>query len=93
MFRLYCMDPRKKIEHNLSYILVPIKKFCKTEGDVMKLITKITKDIEQKKDLNDFKILKEIKPGLGKAIVNSILLEPNVHGIGFSFNKLRDYLK
>jgi hypothetical protein len=36
---------------------------------------------------------KELKPGLGKAIVKSVILEPNFNGLGFSFNKLKDYLK
>ena len=31
--------------------------------------------------------------GVGRAIVDSIILEPNFSGIGFSFNKLKDYLK
>ena len=93
IFRQYLDDHNKKIEHDLSYILIPIKKFCKTEADVMKIVTKITTDVEKKSDLNDFKVLKELKPGIGKAIVKSILLEPNFQGIGFSFNKLREYLQ
>ncbi len=59
----------------------------------MKLVTKITTDVEKKRDLKEFKILKELKPGIGRAIVKSILLEPNFQGIGFSFNKLREYLQ
>jgi hypothetical protein len=93
IFRLYLVDQSKKIEHDLRYILIPIKKFCKTESEVMRLITKITTDVEMKRDLSEFKILKELKPGIGKAIVKSILLEPNIQGIGFSFNKLSEYLK
>ncbi len=92
IFRRYLEIPDKKREHDLRYILIPIKKFCKTEADVMNLITKITSDIEGKRDFKDFKICKELKPGIGKAIVNSILLEPNFYGVGFSFNKLKGYL-
>lgn len=83
----------KKVDKDFSYILVPLKKICKTETDVLDLIRKITKDIEAKKDLNNFQIKKELKPGLGKAIVKSVILEPNISGLGFSFNKLKDYLK
>ena len=93
IFHQYLINPTKKIEHDLSYILIPIKKCCKNEADVMKLVTKITTDVEKKRDLKEFKILKELKPGIGRAIVKSILLEPNFQGIGFSFNKLREYLQ
>lgn len=65
----------------------------KTETDVLDLIRKITKDIENKKDLADFQIKMELKPGLGKALAKSVILEPNINGIGFSFNKLKDFLK
>lgn len=93
IFREYMVNPDKKKEHDLRYILIPIKKLCKTESDVMNLVTKITNDIEMKKDFKDFRICKELKPGIGKAFIKSIRLEPNIHGIGFSFNKFAEYLK
>jgi len=92
IFRQYLDDPDKKILHDLRYILIPIKKFCKTEADVMKLVTKITDDVEKKKDFKDFKILKELKPGIGRALVKSLVLAPNFHGIGVDFIKLKNYL-
>lgn len=82
-----------KSNKDFSFILIPIRKICKTETDVIGLIQSVCSDIEQKKDLNDFKVKKELKPGIGNAIVKSIILEPNVSGIGFSFSKLKDYLK
>ena len=33
------------------------------------------------------------KKGIGGAIANSIMVEPNFAGVGFSFNKFRDYFK
>lgn len=92
-FREFSDLGRKKMNKDFCYILIPLKKCCKTETDVLDLMRKVTKDIESKKDLADFQIKKELKPGLGKAIVKSVILEPNFNGLGFSFNKLKDYLK
>ncbi len=78
---------------DLSLILIPLKKFCKTTTDVVNAMIEITRDISEKKDLKEFKIAKELKPGIGKAIVKSIVLEPNVAGIGFSFNKMIEQLR
>jgi hypothetical protein len=92
-FREFSDLGNKKVDKDLSYILIPLKKFCKSETDVLNLLNKIITDIEKKKDLDDFQVKKEIKPGLGRAIVKSIILEPNFAGLGFSFNKLKDFLK
>jgi hypothetical protein len=78
---------------DFSFIIIPLKKLCKNETDVVTLIKNLFQDIESKKDLSQFKIQKELKPGLGKAIVKSVILEPNISGIGFSFNKLKNFLK
>ncbi|MHA6248904.1 hypothetical protein ACXYMU_13255 [Pontibacter sp. CAU 1760] len=73
---------------DLKLILIPLKKFCNTTTDVVNALIKITNDIKSGKDLNDFKVAKELKPGIGKAIVEGVLLEPNFYGVGFSFNKM-----
>ncbi|EDU3846309.1 hypothetical protein CBJ89_003396 [Salmonella enterica subsp. enterica serovar Essen] len=78
---------------DLKLILIPLKKFCTNTTEVISLIGRVFSDIESKKDLSDFRIAKEIKKGIGSAIVDSIILEPNISGIGFSFNKLINYLR
>lgn len=78
---------------DLRLILIPLKKFCKTTSNVVDALIKITQDIKEKKDLKDFHVAKELKPGIGKAIVRGIILEPNIGGIGFSFNNMIDALK
>jgi len=82
-----------RIEENkddIKLILVPFKNFCKTTSDVITLIEKIFNDIIAEKDLSEFRIAKEMNKGIGKAIVDSIILEPNFSGLGFSFNKLTE---
>jgi hypothetical protein len=80
-------------DDELKFILIPLKKFCTTTTEVVSLIDKLFNDIKEKKDLNDFRIAKEINKGFGMAFVDSLILEPNFNGIGISFNKLADYFK
>lgn len=79
------------IEKDLKMILIPLKKFCKTTSEVVDLIEKVFNDIKNQKDLNDFRIAKEMKRGFGKALVDAVILEPNIGGFGFNFNKLIEY--
>lgn len=81
------------VEDNLKLILIPLKKFCNTTTDVATLIDKIFRDIKDKKDLSDFAVEKEMKKGIGGAIVDGIVLKPNIYGIGYDFNNLINYLK
>ena len=80
-------------DDDYKMILIPLKKFCNNTTEVIDLISQIISDIKDKKDLSKFKIAKELKKGVGKAIVDSIILEPNIQGIGFSFNKLKTFFK
>ncbi len=77
---------------DLKLILVPLRKFCTSTTEVVNLITKLFIDIEEGLDLSNFRVAKEVKKGIGSAIVDSIILEPNIAGIGFSLNKLKEYL-
>lgn len=80
-----------KVETNLKMILFPLKKYCKDSSDVISLIQKIFSKIKNGADLDDFKIIREKKKGIGGALADSIILEPNFAGVGFSFNKLINY--
>lgn len=80
-------------EDNLKLILFPLRKYCKNTTEVVDLIQKIFADIKEEKDLDDFSVSKEKKKGVGGAIVDSIILEPNFAGMGFSFNRLINYFK
>ncbi|SDF58942.1 hypothetical protein [Epilithonimonas hungarica] len=83
----------EEIENDLKMILIPLKKFCQTTTDVTELISKLFNDIRQQKDLNDFKIAKEVKKGFGKALADSLILEPNFNGLGIDFKKIIEYFK
>lgn len=83
---------RENPKTELKFVLIPIKSCCKTTTEVASLIDKLFNDVKAKKDLSDFRISRELKKGVGKALVDSIILEPNFSGIGFSFNKLISYI-
>jgi len=48
-------------------------------------------DIESGKDLSEFRIAKEAQKGIGSAIVDALILEPNISGVGFNFKKLGSF--
>jgi hypothetical protein len=83
---------RKENDDRFKFILIPLRKLCQKSTDVMPLITSIFRDIQNKKDLKDFVVQKELKPGIENALVNSLILEPNFHGIGFSFKRFKEFL-
>ncbi len=82
-----------RVEEDLKLILIPLKKFCKTTTDVAVLIEKLFNDIKDQKDLNEFRIAKQVKKGFGRAVADSIILEPNIGGLGFNFNNLLEYFR
>ena len=57
------------------------------------MIEKVFLDIEAGRDLAEFQVAKEVRKGIGVALVDSVILEPNISGIGFNFNKLWGFLR
>jgi len=82
---------RESKDGELKLILIPLRKFCSNTSEVVSLVEKLFSDITEGKDLSDFKIAKEAQKGVGSAIVDALILEPNISGIGFSFKKLGSY--
>ena len=74
-------------------ILIPLRRHCKNTTQVVELIQDIFSKIKQGKDLDNFNVIKQKKKGIGGALVSSIILEPNIAGIGFSFDKLINYFR
>ena len=63
-------------------ILIPLKKYCKTSTEVISLIIQIFKDIKEEKELKKFSIIKEMKKGIGKRLLDGVILQPNFNGVG-----------
>jgi len=92
-FRKRASNENDKAESNLKMILFPLKKYCKDTTEVVSLIQQIFSSIKLGKDLDNFGVADEKKKGIGGALANSIMLEPNFAGMGFSFNKFINYFK
>ncbi|MNU20678.1 hypothetical protein D3C71_89270 [compost metagenome] len=94
---MYFLD-RNNIEDNDKNIpedklvFIEIGKVCKTPQDVLKIIEKVFQDIKDKKEIKDFKVKKELKGGFGKILNDTIILEPNIGGIGININNLFRFL-
>jgi hypothetical protein len=78
----------RNFDKDLKLILIPLKKFCNSTTEVVELVEKLFNDIIQKKDLKDFRVSRESKKGFGLALVDSLILEPNIAGVGFNFNNM-----
>lgn len=73
-------------------IFLQIGKVCESPQDVVKLLEKIFQDIQNKKEIKEFKLKKEFKGGIGKILNDTIILEPNIGGIGVNLNNLFRFL-
>jgi hypothetical protein len=67
-----------------ALLLIPLKKVCKTSQDVADLIEQIFRDIRAHEPLTSFRVVKEMSRGRGGALVNALVLEPNIAGIGIN---------
>jgi hypothetical protein len=70
-----------------AMLLIPLKKTCQTAQDVADLIQKVFRDITAKKPLSEFQITREMRKGMGRSLVDAIVLEPNVAGMGVDVKK------
>ena len=71
-----------------SLLLIPLKKACQSPEEVVNMIQRVFADIRDKKELSNFRVIKEMHKGVGRAIVDAVVLEPNFSGVGFNFKKL-----
>lgn len=75
-----------------SLIFIEIRKVCESPQDVIKLLENIFKDIQEKKELKNFKVKKKLKSGVGKFLNNALILEPNIAGVGVNINNIYKFL-
>lgn len=76
-----------------KFVFLEIRKICQRPQDVVALLEKIFQDIRDKKAIQDFKVKKELKGGVGKILNDALILEPNIGGIGINLNNLFKFLK
>jgi hypothetical protein len=76
-----------------ALLLIPLRKTCKTPDEVVTLIDGLFRDVAGKRALSDFAVAKELRRGAGLAIVDALVVQPKVAGIGTDMAKLARFFK
>ncbi|MDO6693729.1 hypothetical protein Q4574_10560 [Aliiglaciecola sp. 3_MG-2023] len=77
-------------ELNEHMLLIPLRNYCSNSDDVVSLITKVFKDISEKKKLTDFSIVKKTEKNGFRSFLDTLILQPNVAGVGIDIKKIGD---
>jgi hypothetical protein len=87
-FRESFESKKSKKESRDALLLLPLRKVCKSSDDVVELIHRVFEDIKSKKRLSEFRAAKRMRRGVRGALVDAVVLQPNVGGIGFDLKRL-----
>jgi hypothetical protein len=79
---------KSKKESRDALLLLPLRKICKSSEDVVELIQRVFEDIKSQKRLSEFRAGKRMRRGVAGALVDAVILQPKVGGIGFDLKKL-----
>lgn len=79
--------PRSKKESKDALLLIPLRKVCKSAEDVVDLIQRVFEDINDKKPLSKFRAAKRMRRGVAGAVVDAVILQPKIGGVGFDLKK------
>ncbi|MCH5551117.1 hypothetical protein L6227_17715 [Pseudomonas syringae pv. syringae] len=85
------LKPSREIYESL--ILLKVRDICKAPGDVIILLEKIFKDIKESRKIKDFIIAREQRKGEHGALVDALILEPNIAGFGVDVKKIISWVK
>lgn len=81
-------------EHaGMKMILIPFQKAYSNESEVIRIVESVFESISQGKDLKDFTIIQKQKKGIGNALVDSLILEPNISGVGINLKRFFKVLR
>jgi hypothetical protein len=86
-FRESFAPKKSKKESGDALLLLPLRKVCKSSEDVVELIHRVFEDIKSKRRLSEFQAAKRMRRGVAGALVDAVILQPKVGGIGFDLKK------
>jgi len=76
-------DPKNKD----ALLLLPLRKVCKSSAEIADLIHRVFEDVKGKKRLSEFQAAKRMERGIGGALVDAVILQPKLGGVGFDIKK------
>ncbi len=82
-FSMIRTDPKNRD----ALLLVPLRKMCKSAAEVADLIHRVFEDIKAKKRLPEFHAAEHMRRGAGGALVDAVILQPKIGGVGFDLKK------
>jgi hypothetical protein len=84
------VNPKTETDDNL--LVIPLRAACKTTSEVVELIENRFRDIREKRTLGEFRIAKELRRGESGALVDALILQPNIAGVGLDLKGLLGFL-
>lgn len=81
------MARKSKKESRDALLLLPLRKVCKSPDAVIELIQRVFEDIKSKQPLSKFRAGKRMRRGIAGALVDAVILQPKIGGIGFDLKK------
>jgi hypothetical protein len=88
-FSLMRSDPRNRD----ALLLLPLRDICKNPAEVADLIQHVFEDIKSKKRLSDFHAARQMRPGVAGALIDAVILQPKLGGLGFDVKKFFTNIK
>jgi hypothetical protein len=79
---------RSEPENRDALLLLPLRRVCTSATEVTDLIHRVFEDIKGKKQLSDFHAAKRMKRGVAGALVDAVILQPKLGGLGVDLKKL-----
>jgi hypothetical protein len=87
-FQLGLVEPSQRGLATDSMLLIPLRKACKSRAEVVPLLQQIFEDIKKKSRLTGFEVAIQLRRGQHGALVDALILEPNISGIGVDLKKI-----
>jgi hypothetical protein len=82
-FSMIRTDP----ENRDALLLLPLRKMCKSAEEVADVIHRVFEDIKARRRLSDFHAAQQMRRGVAGALVDAVILQPKIGGVGFDFKK------
>jgi hypothetical protein len=73
-------EEKTRLEHPM--LLIPLRQICRSPDDAIPLVEKLFSDIRDRKNLADFTVAKHLRKGQNGALVDALILQPTIGGMG-----------